>query len=35
MGITLEQATTVVEAALRKGREMGCAPLAVGYGLSP
>jgi uncharacterized protein GlcG (DUF336 family) len=29
MGITLEQATTVVEAALRKGREMGCAPLAV------
>jgi uncharacterized protein GlcG (DUF336 family) len=29
MGITLRQATTVVEAALRKGREMGCAPLAV------
>ncbi|MDO8478828.1 MAG: heme-binding protein [Candidatus Rokubacteria bacterium] len=28
-GITLEQATTVVEAALRKGRETGCAPLAV------
>jgi uncharacterized protein GlcG (DUF336 family) len=29
MGITLKQATTVVDAALRKGREMGCAPLAV------
>ena len=29
MGITLRQATTVVEAALGKGREMGCAPLAV------
>lgn len=28
-GITLEQATTVVEAALRKGRETGCASLAV------
>jgi len=28
-GITLRQATTVVEAALRKGRETGCAPLAV------
>jgi uncharacterized protein GlcG (DUF336 family) len=28
-GITLEQATTVVEAALRKARELGCAPLAV------
>jgi len=28
-GITLQQATTVVEAALRKGRETGCAPLAV------
>ncbi len=28
-GITLEQATTVVQAALRKGRETGCAPLAV------
>jgi uncharacterized protein GlcG (DUF336 family) len=25
----LKQATTIVEAALRKGREMGCAPLAV------
>jgi uncharacterized protein GlcG (DUF336 family) len=28
-GITLQQATMVVEAALRKGRETGCAPLAV------
>ena len=28
-GITLQQATTVVEAALRKGRETECAPLAV------
>jgi uncharacterized protein GlcG (DUF336 family) len=28
-GITLQQATTMVEAALRKGRETGCAPLAV------
>jgi uncharacterized protein GlcG (DUF336 family) len=28
-GITLEQATTVVEAALGKARELGCAPLAV------
>ena len=28
-GITLQQAATVVEAALRKGRETGCAPLAV------
>ncbi len=28
-GITLEQATTIVEAALRKGRQTGCAPLAV------
>ena len=28
-GITLQQATTVVEAALRKARELGCAPLAV------
>lgn len=28
-GITLEQATTIVEAALRKARETGCAPLAV------
>ena len=28
-GITLHQATTIVEAALRKAREMGCAPLAV------
>ena len=28
-GITLEPAATVVEAALRKGRETGCAPLAV------
>jgi uncharacterized protein GlcG (DUF336 family) len=29
MGLTLKQATTIVEAALRKGRETGCAPLAV------
>jgi uncharacterized protein GlcG (DUF336 family) len=28
-GVTLKQATTIVEAALRKGRETGCAPLAV------
>ena len=28
-GITLHQATTIVEAALRKARETGCAPLAV------
>jgi uncharacterized protein GlcG (DUF336 family) len=28
-GITLQQAMTIVEAALRKGRETGCAPLAV------
>ena len=28
-GITLQQATTIVEAALRKGRETRCAPLAV------
>jgi len=28
-GITLEQATRIVEAALRKARETGCAPLAV------
>jgi uncharacterized protein GlcG (DUF336 family) len=28
-GVTLKQATTIVEAALQKGREMGCAPLAV------
>ena len=28
-GITLTQATTIVEAALRKGRETSCAPLAV------
>ncbi len=28
-GLTLAQATTIVEAALRKGRETGCAPLAV------
>ena len=28
-GLTLQQATTIVEAALRKGRETGCAPLAV------
>ncbi len=28
-GITLSQATAIVEAALRKARETGCAPLAV------
>jgi uncharacterized protein GlcG (DUF336 family) len=28
-GITLGQAMTIVDAALRKAREMGCAPLAV------
>ena len=28
-GITLRQATIIVGAALRKAREMGCAPLAV------
>lgn len=28
-GITLEQAMAIVEAALRTGRETGCAPLAV------
>jgi uncharacterized protein GlcG (DUF336 family) len=28
-GITLGQAMTIVDAALRRGREMGCAPLAV------
>lgn len=29
MGLSLEQALTIVESALRKGRETGCAPLAV------
>jgi uncharacterized protein GlcG (DUF336 family) len=29
MSFTLAQALTIVEAALRKGRETGCAPLAV------
>jgi uncharacterized protein GlcG (DUF336 family) len=29
MSLTLKQATTIVEASLRKGRETGCAPLAV------
>ena len=28
-GLTLQHAMTIVEAALRKGRETGCAPLAV------
>jgi len=28
-GITLKQAMTIVEVALQKGREAGCAPLAV------
>lgn len=28
-GITLQQATEIVEAALRKGRETSCAPLAI------
>src|SRR4029450_3518078 len=27
--LTLQHATTIVEASLRKGRETGCAPLAV------
>src|SRR5262245_11786741 len=27
--LSLQQATTIVEASLRKGRETGCAPLAV------
>ena len=29
MSLTLAQATKIVEASLRKGRETGCAPLAV------
>lgn len=29
MSVTLRQATTILEAALRKARETGCAPLAV------
>jgi len=29
MSLTLQQAATIVEAALRKGRELGLAPLAV------
>ena len=29
MNLTLQQATTIVEAALRTGRETNCAPLAV------
>lgn len=29
MSLTLRQATTILEAALRTGRETGCAPLAV------
>ena len=29
MNLTLQQATTIVEAALRTGRETRCAPLAV------
>jgi uncharacterized protein GlcG (DUF336 family) len=29
MSLTLQQATTIVEAALRAGRQTGCAPLAV------
>ena len=29
MSLTLAQATTIVQTALRKGRETGCAPLAV------
>ena len=28
-GLTLEQASTIVDAALKKGRETGCAPLTV------
>lgn len=29
MGLTLRQALTIVESALKKGRETGCAPVAV------
>ena len=29
MGLTLPQALTIVESALKKGRETGCAPVAV------
>jgi uncharacterized protein GlcG (DUF336 family) len=29
MSLTLQQATTIVQTALRRGRETGCAPLAV------
>lgn len=29
MALTLTQASTIVDAALRKGRDTGCAPLAV------
>jgi len=29
MSLTLQQATTIVETALRTGREANCAPLAV------
>ena len=29
MGLTLQQALTIVESALKKGRETGCAPVAV------
>ena len=29
MSLTLQQATSIVEAALRTGRQTGCAPLAV------
>jgi uncharacterized protein GlcG (DUF336 family) len=29
MGLTLQQALTIVEFALKKGRETGCAPIAV------
>ena len=29
MALTLAQATTIVEATIKKGRETGCAPLAV------
>jgi uncharacterized protein GlcG (DUF336 family) len=27
--LTLQQATTIIDASLRKGRETGCVPLAV------
>jgi uncharacterized protein GlcG (DUF336 family) len=29
-GVTLQQASTIVDAALKKGRETNCAPLTIG-----